>query len=257
MKKLTAILSAAAVLLSVVSCGGNPSAPAADSTGEVISVPEDTPAVTETEAVEETTVVTVVDIPDEKIADIRETLTYLSGSMPDLYGWIFIDGTEVDYPIVQSGDNDFYLNMSPEQTYQEIGSIFADFRNGKDVATNRNTVFYGHNLTWGGMFHDVQDLFENEEKFRNTLIYIYTLDGICVFEPFSVYEANAYYQYFRTDFEDEADFDAFANEVKSNSVWETGVELTADDRLITLSTCTNRDVDGRYALHARLVQVSK
>ncbi len=257
MKKLTAILLAAALLLSAASCGGNTSAPAADSTGEVISAPEVTPAATETADPEETTVVTVVDIPQEKIEGIRETLSYFESSMPDLYGWIFIDGTEVDYPVVQSGDNDFYLNMSPEQTYQEIGSIFADFRNGKDVATNRNTVLYGHNLTWGGMFHDVQNFFENEEIFRNTLIYIYTIDGICVFEPFSVYEANAYYQYFRTDFEDEADFVAFANEVKSNSVWETDVTLTAEDRLITLSTCTNRDVDGRYALHGRLVQVSK
>ena len=192
---------------------------------------------------------------NSNIDEMRAKLTSLAESFPDLYGWISIGGTAINYPLVQGTDNEYYLNASPYKKPLVNGSIFVDYRNHKEIIRNFNTVIYGHNLTGGGMFHDVQTIYENEEQFKSSLIYIYTMDGCYVYEPFAVYEANAAYQYFRTEFGSTDEFVAFANEMKTNTRYAKEVEFVPTDRMITLSTCTNRSVDGRYALQARLVQV--
>ena len=190
---------------------------------------------------------------------MKAKLEELRDTVPDLYGWIRINDTLVDYPMVQSEDNDFYLNYNVYRQWDELGSIFVDYRNRLEVEDpyNYNIVIYGHNLTWGGMFHDVQLMFENEELFRNSYIYIYTFDGIYVYQPFAIYEANAYYQYFRTHFDYPEEFIAFAEEMRGNSIYPVDVEFTGEDAMITLSTCTNTYMDGRYSLQAKLVQVTR
>lgn len=258
MKNAAALALAAVLLLSAVSCGGGGDTAAA-TTPEVTTAPPETTVVTETTPAE-TEPPVVVEIPQETRDDVMSKLKYYKETgAPDLYGWIIIDGTDIDYPLVQSADNDFYLNHSEFGEWREIGSIFVDYRNRKNVEDpyNYNIVMYGHNLTWGGMFHDVQTMFENEQIFRDAYIYIYTFDGIYVYEPFAVYEANAYYQYFRTHFDYPHEFVDFANEMKGNSIYAEDVEFYGDDRMITLSTCTNTYVDGRYALQAKLVQVTR
>ena len=192
---------------------------------------------------------------DSKIDEMRAKLTSLAESFPDLYGWISIGGTAINYPLVQGEDNDYYLNASPYKKPLVNGSIFVDCRNNTEIIRNFNTVIYGHNLTGGGMFHDVQTMYENEELFKNALIYVYTMDGAYVYEPFAVYEAQATYQYFRTEFMSTDEFVEFANEMKGNTRYDKEVEFVPTDRILTLSTCTNRSVDGRYALQARLVNV--
>ena len=192
---------------------------------------------------------------DSRIDEMRAKLTSLAESFPDLYGWISIGGTAINYPLVQGDDNEFYLNASPYKKPLVNGSIFVDYRNNEEIIRNFNTVIYGHNLTGGGMFHDVQTIYENEEMFRNSLIYIYTMEGAYIYEPFAVYEADAYYQYFRTEFMSTDEFLQFANEMKTNTKYEKEVEFVPTDRMLTLSTCTNRSANGRYALQARLVNV--
>lgn len=193
---------------------------------------------------------------DDKIAEMRARLSDLQGKFPDLYGWIYVDGTAINYPLVKGTDNLFYLDHSPYKLPLVNGSIFVDYTNNTSIMRNFNTVMYGHNLTGGGMFHDVEaSFFYDEEKFRNTYIYIYTMDGVYIYEPFSVYSTRSDYPYFRTGFVSTADFVSFAYEVQANSKYQKDMEFTATDRIITLSTCTNRESWGRYALHAKLVQV--
>lgn len=195
---------------------------------------------------------------DSRIDEMRAKLTSMKESYPDLYGWIYIDGTTINYPVVQGTDNQFYLNASPTKSPLVNGSIFTDYRNNRDIMRNFNTIMYGHNLTGGGMFHDVQaSFYENEEKFRNSLIYVYTMDGAFVYEPFAVYATLSSYHYFRTEFATTDAFVEWANEMKSNSVYmKDDITFSASDRIITLSTCTNNVAgDGRFALQAKLVQV--
>ena len=117
-------------------------------------------------------------------------------------------------------------------------------------------VMYGHNVTSGAMFHDVyREFFKKEEAFLEKEIYIYTMDGIFVFKPFSIYETKSTDFYFRTSFPSEASFLAFADEMKAKSKYSSDVEVKSGDMIITLSTCTNGAQDGRYALHAVLCEV--
>lgn len=263
MRNTAAAVLAAVITVSAASCGngsGEPSDSTHITTVGTTAAPEETTAVTETAVPQETEPPMAVDIPERKLTEMKEKLISLAWDVPDLYGWIVIDNTDISYPLVQGTDNDYYLNRSPYKQWQDIGSIFVDYRNRSKVedSYNYNIVIYGHNLTWGGMFHDVQRIYENEALFRSSYIYIYTFDGVFVYEPFSIYEANAYYQYFRTHFDAPEEFVDFANEMKSNSIYmEEDVEFTGDDRMITLSTCTNTHVDGRYAFHAKLVQVTR
>ena len=190
---------------------------------------------------------------NEELEMVRAKLSSLAQKNPDLYGWITVDGTNINYPIVQGDDNSYYLNHAYTGDYLPIGAIFVDYRNNTSITKNYNTVIYGHNITSGTMFHDIEK-FYNDEYFNDKYIVIYTMDGIYYYEPFSIYKARYDYQYFRTAFTSADDFIAFADEMRDNSQKEKDIEFTKNDRILTLSTCTNVINSERYALHARLVK---
>lgn len=193
---------------------------------------------------------------NEELEKMRAGLASLAQINPDLYGWISVEGTNINYPVVQGKDNDYYLDHAYTGDFLPNGSIFADYRNKSLVTDNRNTVMYGHNITSGTMFHDVTKFFE-DEYFDNVYINVYTDDGIFVYEPFAVYKAKYDYNYFRTRFDTDEEFIAFCEEVRDNSEMKSKADMTftADDRLLTLSTCTNILDSERYALHAKLVKI--
>ena len=198
---------------------------------------------------------------NEEFEQMKTNLTYLKSQNPDIYGYIHIDGTNISYPIVQGEDNEYYLNRAWNCEYVVVGSIYADFRADANIENNPNTVFYGHNMRDGKMFNNVMDFLE-EDVFYNKKILIYTFDGVYTFEPFSIFQTVYTYQYFRMEFADDADFVAFCEEMQEQSVHNKGMTFTGDDRIITLSTCTPADdvssyYVGRFALHAKLVEVSK
>ncbi|MBQ9717722.1 MAG: class B sortase [Clostridia bacterium] len=190
---------------------------------------------------------------NEELEKMRAGLMSLARINPDVYGWITVDGTNINYPLVQGEDNDYYLNHAYTGDYLPIGSIFVDFRCEDSITRNFNTVIYGHNITTGTMFHDVTKFFR-DDYFNDTYIYIYTLDGIYVYEPFSIYKTREDYNYFRTGFTSVEDFVGFAEELCGNSDKEKEISFDKNSRIITLSTCTNIVQSERYALHAKLVK---
>lgn len=191
---------------------------------------------------------------NKEFEKMRIKLANLKAQYPDLYGWIVLPGTNINYPIMQSTDNEYYLTHSYANTYLSAGSIFADFRCEKNVTDNYNLILYGHHMANRTMFAAI-DKYLVESFFRNNnKIYIYTLDGMYTYEVFSVYATNKYYPYIRTYFSTPSQFVSFANEIKGNSVYSyEGLTFDGDDRILTLSTCTNRTGDGRLAVHAVLV----
>lgn len=190
---------------------------------------------------------------NEELEKMRAGLMSLAQINPDVYGWITVEGTNINYPLVQGEDNDHYLNHAYTGDYLPIGSIFVDFRCEESITRNFNTVIYGHNITTGAMFHDVTKFFK-DEYFNGTYIYVYTLDGIYVYEPFSIYKTREDYNYFRTAFSSVEKFVEFAEELRDNSDKAKDVTFGKNDRILTLSTCTNIVQSERYALHARLVK---
>ncbi len=184
---------------------------------------------------------------------MRASLNSLKNINPDIYAWISVPGTSINYPVAQSDDNVYYLDHAYTGDNLVNGSIFADYRCAPYIPNNRNTVMYGHNITSGAMFHAVEDFFR-EDVFNNSKIYIYTFDGIFVFKPFSIHETSYDSGFIDTYFESDEKFVAFLNELRDKSDVKSDAELNADSRILTMSTCTNGVSTRRYALHSVLVE---
>ena len=200
------------------------------------------------------------DAVSETLILLRAKLKSLRETNPDVIGWISIPGTVIDYPIVQTEDNDYYLDHSITGTYLIAGSIFADYRNASDWS-DQNTVLYGHNMASGEMFAALAK-FKSGSFFRaNRYIYIYTDEGIRVYTVFSAYETNTYNPYTRMHFASDNEFVEWAKKAYSASlkkVYDHTFKFTGEDRILTLSTCTNGfNDDGRLAVHAVLTEIRK
>ena len=190
---------------------------------------------------------------NEQLEKLRAVLRSYKEHNEDVYGYISIPSVGLEYVVVQGEDNDYYLNHNYKKESLVIGSIFVDFRCDRKITRNFNTVLYGHNIetNGGAMFHQVTE-FYNKDVFDNALIYMYTMDGVYIYKAFSVYSTRPDSGYIRTGFTSYEDFTDFAAQMKARSKVANTVEVGADDRMITLSTCTNYN-NGRHALHAVLV----
>ncbi len=185
-------------------------------------------------------------------ARMKARIQALKEINPDIYGWIVIPGTEnIDYPILQGADNDYYLRHEYTYGYMLAGSIFADYRCDKDLNGNFNLVIYGHNMQNGMMFSELIK-FTNEEFFNeNQYVYVYTDKGIYTYRIFSVYKTDYQYKYIETGFPTTEEFLAFAEEMKSNSMFpREGITFNENSRILTLSTCTNALWSDRYCVQA-------
>lgn len=197
----------------------------------------------------------------EKLTAMKASLTALKAKNPDVYGWIYVEGTTIDHPIMRGSDNDYYLNHAYTGEALPIGSIFLDYNTKDKLTDNFNAVIYGHNVvavsgSKSSMFHDVTK-FLDADFFNSNKIYIYTMDGVFIYKAVSIYPTTADYFYYRTEFPNETTFLKFANEMVANSKVPSGETFSSGDTMITLSTCTNGASDGRYALHAKLTEVIK
>ena len=192
---------------------------------------------------------------DGDLEEMRASLSALREINSDVYGWIYVADTRINYPILRGPDNDYYLDHGYNRNYLPIGSIFLDFSTKDTLNDNYNAVLYGHNVAAGNMmFHDVTK-FLNQEFFDSARIYIYTMEGVYIYKPVSIYQTKSDYFYFRTGFHSEEEFLTFAAEMVSNSKFPAGETFASGDTMITLSTCTNGAPDGRYSLHAKLIEV--
>ncbi len=181
------------------------------------------------------------------LADLREI-------NPDVFGYIRIDGTSISYPLVKGEDNDHYLNYQINGQPSVSGSIYADYRcKTTNLLEDHNLILYGHNMTNGTMFNHVTRFYD-ASVFYNTQIVVYTFDGIYTYEPFNIFSTHSAFPYFTTYFPEKQDMIDFCQEMQSYSKHNRGLTFTGDEKLLTLSTCTNVG-DGRYVLHARLIKV--
>lgn len=202
----------------------------------------------------------VVDPGDsEEMIQLRAKLNALKTQNKDFLGWITIPNTKIDYPTVHTVDNEYYLNHSFEGDYLRAGTIFADYRNSKNLLENQNTVLYGHNMMSGAMFSCISDFFSRSYFSENRYIYIYTSDGIFVYQTFAIRKVkiDRDVSYITTHFDNGEAFLAFANKMMKASAVKLGdVGFTETDRILTLSTCTNSHNDNeRYCLQAKLVNI--
>lgn len=175
----------------------------------------------------------------------------------DMVGWIHIPGYSkvIDYPVMQSEGNNYYLNKDFYGNYSYAGSIFMDFRNNRKEP-DRHIIIYGHAMNDYSMFGNLKEFPDKPEQHtKNTKIYLDLLDTRLEYEIFSTYYCKASDNYRQIAFQSDNEFMDFLELLRGRSVYDYGVELSPLDRIITLSTCNNslgRDI--RCVIHGRLVR---
>lgn len=194
---------------------------------------------------------------DETVEALKAHIASLSRQYPDVYAWIHIPDTVIDYPVVRGEDNRYYLDHAFTGEPLSYGSIYADHRLKDYILDNYNIVLFGHNSQTGKMFADIVKKFAHSNEFFQTHnIYIYTATGLYEFEPFNMSVFSYDYQYFRVRFSGGEDFLSFVDEMTQNSIYKKNLTFDENDRILTLSTCTDLGIDTlRYCLQAKLVRV--
>ena len=174
----------------------------------------------------------------------------------DIYAWIYIPNTMVDYPILQHPTDDtYYLEHNIDGSTGYPGCIYTELQNSKDFS-DFNTLIYGHNMKSGKMFRTLHD-FEDSTFFNeNRYIYIYTEEQVLVYEIFAAYERDDAHILNTNDFSKRTgcmEYIESLERIRDMSAHvRSDVELTAESNIITLSTCTGSD-DRRYLVQAVLI----
>lgn len=168
----------------------------------------------------------------------------------DTVGFLKLPGTGIEYPVVQSDNNEFYLSHNFKKNINSAGWIFADYRNSLD-GTDKNIIIYGHNMRNGKMFSKLKNYLNPScyDQEDHKKIYFITPDGANIYEIFSVYEIGDEEYYLKTDFNSN-EFNNYINTIKPRSEIDFAVNITSDDSIITLSTCGNTN-DYRIVIHAK------
>jgi sortase B len=170
----------------------------------------------------------------------------------DVVGWVSVPDTVINYPVVQAEDNDYYLRRDIHGERATAGTIFMDYRSDAR-ANGRNTILYGHHMRNGTMFKDLVK-YKNEEFFQNNPIVRFdTLYEEIEWEVFSAYVTHAGFPYIQTVFASDEEYLEFLSKIKSQSIFHKDMELTSEDRILTLSTCTYEYDDARFVVHARRI----
>lgn len=171
----------------------------------------------------------------------------------DVAGWLTVEGTKIDYPVMQCEDDEFYLHHDFYGEESKYGCLYV--RGRADLEEGTNFVIYGHNMKDGSMFGDL-DLYKQEEFYRehslisfDTLYEERTYEIVAAF-PSQVYDENAeafkYYQFYEAETEEE--FNEFYENIKALSLYDTGVSAAFGDTFLTLSTCAYHVNDGRFVV---------
>lgn len=199
-------------------------------------------------------------IPDEYVSPID--FDALMEMNEDIYAWLYIPGTDINHPVLQSvrGDNDYYLNHSADHQSDENGCLFTEYLYNDTMFADPVTVIYGHRMRSGQMFGQLEKLYASWESLNN-------LDEIIVYTPtrelhYQVFAATPFsnlhiLNYYRR-FVDARDIPAFAERVAEvhsfARLYDDSTEVTEDDHLLVLSTCLIEDETQRFIVVAKLMR---
>lgn len=186
---------------------------------------------------------------------INVNLNYYLQKNSETIGWLQINGTKINYPLVQHSNNDFYLEHDFYKRKTKNGWIFGDYRNNFEKFDN-NTIIYGHNLINGTMFGTLPKLLNKNwfENKNNHYIKLSTKNTNTIWQIFSVYKITPTTDYLQTRFNSTTMYQEFLNTLKSRSKYSFDLDVNYTDKIITLSTCDNTGTK-RIAIHAKLINI--
>lgn len=169
------------------------------------------------------------------------------------FGWLKVNNTNINYPVVQSTNNNYYLKHGFDKAYRSSGSIFVDYQNNLETF-DQNTIIYGHNRRDGSMFSTLNSTLEDSwyKQLENQWIHFNTLTKTTIWQIFSIYQEKTKKVSNPISFSSSIDFFNFINNVKHRSIYDFNVSFNNDDKILTLYTCGNNS-SYRIIIHAKLV----
>ena len=204
----------------------------------------------------------LINEPNDKNSDYWYYITFplinvdfneLKKKNADTVAWINVNNTNINYPIVQTDNNDFYLDHSYDLSYNEAGWVFLDYRNNSSFS-DKNTIIYAHSRLDKTMFGSLSKVLKPQwyENKDNHIIRISNEKENSLWQIFSVYIIETESYYITTNFNNDSDYLEFLETMKNRSKYDFNTELSSNDRIITLSTCY--DDDRKTVVHAKLIK---
>ena len=197
--------------------------------------------------------------PEETEPPVREVMEKFQeryAQNPEFFGWLTIDGTRIDYPVMHSPEDNYkYLHADFDGDYYYPGTPYVDSKCDLD---SDNLLIYGHNMNDGSMFHTLMR-YENQEFWEENptisfsdLYEDYEYEILAVFRDRIYLKSDTCFKFYQfIDAADEAEFDYAISQFKEKSIYDTGVDAEYGDKLITLITCAYHVEDGRFVVVAR------
>ena len=170
----------------------------------------------------------------------------LKNKNKDIIAWLYSEGTPINYPVVQAKDNDYYLRRLIDGTYNQAGTIFADYKNNSNFE-DYNTIIYGHNMKNDTMFGTLTNYKDQEYYNEHKEMYLLTENKDFIIELFAGYTTSSesdIYNFPKTS----STNDKLIKTALSKSTFESEIEVSNEDRIITLSTCSYDYENARYVL---------
>lgn len=167
----------------------------------------------------------------------------------DTVAWLKVENTNIEFPIVKTSNNSYYLVHNFDKKYNVAGWTFADYKNKLD-GTDKNIVIYGHNMRDNSMFGSLKDVikeewYNNEDNYKITFV---TENEYQTYQVFSVYQIEKEDYYIQTEFKNN-EFSEFIDTITKRSKKDFGITVSNEDTILTLSTCANNN-KYRVVLHS-------
>lgn len=192
-------------------------------------------------------------IPNNRYEIKNNYIASLLSINNDVTGWLKVNNTNIDYPVVQGENNEYYLNYNLYHEQDINGWVFMDYRNSV-YNLDTNTIIYAHNRYYSGvMFGSLYKAYNSSwyKNPENQIISFNTLYETNNYQIFSIYKTPKTIDYLKTYFADDEEYNNYIDMVRSRSVYDFGVNINTHDKILTLSTCT--DNNQRLVVHAKLI----
>lgn len=190
------------------------------------------------------------EIPFEAEEKLKEQTQELCTNIDNSIGWINVPETKINYPVMYSGDNNFYLHRSVDGSYLRVGSIFLDYRCNSDF-TSRINILYGHNMSDGSMFADVMKFIDSSYFDSHNYGWLSTPNAVYKIDFFSVSQPENYDDFYDVN----SDINLWLESLRENSFIWRNIGISEDDQFISLSTCTGSEGISRTVLTGRILEV--
>lgn len=183
---------------------------------------------------------------DNKNTPIEINFDILKQKNSDIIGWIYMENSKIDFPVVQSKDNEYYLRRLIDGSYNRAGTIFMDYRNSKDLLDGI-TIIYGHNMKNNTMFSSLLNFKEQSYYDEHKKLYYFTENIKYEIDLIAGYTENADSIVYQYPYNERYRNDIIRNAIK-NSTFKSDIESMPEDKIIVLSTCSYEYEEARYVL---------